>query len=126
MTKKAKWGEARVLFFCFRETIEKDIKKAIPKKHIWSKYKDRLNCSYSAFLKLCKKYIILENEISANQNNKLDTDNIDNLTNITTEQKPKSIRPSLTGRKINFTPEPSRERFKQWLSRADDKNHHHY
>ncbi|CAI3959883.1 unnamed protein product, partial [Commensalibacter communis] len=54
MVKKAKWGEARVLFFRFKEEIEQDIKRAIPKKHIWSKRKDDLNFTYSAFLKLCK------------------------------------------------------------------------
>jgi len=116
MVKKAKWGEARVLFFRFKEEIEQDIKRAIPKKHIWSKRKDDLNFTYSAFLKLCKKHITLTNEISIKSPiYELDRENTEDLSGITT--KPKSIRSSLTGKKINFTPTPDPERVKRWLTK---------
>ncbi|WP_271834109.1 hypothetical protein, partial [Commensalibacter communis] len=96
MVKKVKWGEARVLFFHFKEEIEQDIKRAIPKKHIWSKRKDDLNFTYSAFLKLCKKHITSTNEISIKSSiYKLDRENMEDLSGITTKPKQKSIRPSL-------------------------------
>lgn len=94
-------GRSKSSFFRFKEEIEQDIKRAIPKKHIWSKRKDDLNFTYSAFLKLCKKHITSTNEISIKSPiHKLDRENMSDLSSITTKPK-KKINSPITHRNKN-------------------------
>lgn len=111
--------EKRMLFFLYKEKIERELLTGKTKVKIWKSYNTDLKCSYPTFVRLCNDYI--GKKVTKLKQQTINTEYEKNHENAVVKQKLKSIRPSLTGRKINFTPEPSRERFKQWLSRADDK-----